>query len=214
MKPTPPNGRTAPAANPEPKRPKTSSAHAHDGLAAALRADPEALRTTRTRTALGEMVRQLAVRAAAGQSDTIRIVLSMLAAQAETQQNETGTYADPQGIPGANAASQGISEHDTRWDWTADGVWDSARHLDPGSAEAETPQPDADAGPPWEMLYARFLRDAEAERVEAARKAGLRSGTVAPPDLPASGSFSGNSAADPAPAPAPIFSVRIAGKEV
>jgi hypothetical protein len=194
----PPSGR---------KRRRTLKQHFCDGLAAALRAEPYAFATTKPRTMMGQMVRELALDAARAKCDAIKLVFAYLE-EAERSEMETEGEGDD---------SQGISAPQTQWDWSEEGVWDTSRREEVDverekraarrKAAAEAEEADLRENPAFDpetealraALMQRCLRAAEADRENEARKARLAAAQAGggAAEVP----FSGNSQAPATPQP-------------
>ncbi|HEX4079990.1 MAG TPA: hypothetical protein VHX61_14085 [Rhizomicrobium sp.] len=214
-------GRREAAGRPLPgqKRRRTLKQHFCDGLAAAVRAEPYPFATTKPRTMMGQMVRELVLDAARAKCGAIKLVFVYLDEAERTEMDTDGEGDD----------SQGISEPETRWDWSEEGVWDASRREEAdverekraARAEAaseaeeanlrENPPSDAETEALKEAMIQRFLGVAEADRENEARKARLAAGKNARggvPEVP----ISGNSEA-PA-TPQPERTIRVGGRLV
>jgi hypothetical protein len=179
-----PNGRArgaekAPAQGGERRRP--IQAHLKEGIEAALRCEPYFLAVTKTRTALGLVIRELVLEAGRGKVQTIRLMLALLA------------YEEPEDVEEA----QGISD-DTVWDWNEDGVWEGkpnsveevaeeqsrAREMADMLLAGEHPR---DENWARKELHRRLMRVIEAREEEEARQAKLAEEAAA--KFPAAGNF-------------------------
>lgn len=199
------------------KRRRTLKQHFCDGLAAALRAEPYAFATTKPRTMMGQMVRELALDAARAKCDAIKLVFAYLE-EAERSEMESDGEGDD---------SQGNSAPETQWDWSEDGVWDTSRREEidverekraARRKAAEAEEADLRENPAFDpetealraALMQRCLRAAEADRENEARKARLAAAQAGggAPEVP----FSGNSQA-PA-TPQPERTMRVGGRLV
>ncbi len=151
------------------RRPSDIPQHFRDGLEAALRADPELVATTKTRTLLGAVVKGLALEASRGKPEAIRVMMSLLG-QTEPEANETRERTEPR--------CQGLSGDLRRWDWSREGDWEAAvrdERRQKEEADASDADPGFDAEKVRESLRRRFLQVAEADREEQQRKALLGS---------------------------------------
>jgi hypothetical protein len=185
------------------RRRKSLRQHFREGLEAALKAEPEAFKSTKPRTMMGLMVREVVCAAASARCDAVRLVFAFVD-EAELQRTEMETEDT-----GDN--SQGISElesaEETKWDWDEETGWDSSeREKKPGELDAERA---ARTEALRNELRARFIRAAEAVKENQEREARLAA------ERP------GQSAANPSPAPSsgniePNLrgSIRIGGKLV
>ncbi|HEX4079023.1 MAG TPA: hypothetical protein VHX61_09145 [Rhizomicrobium sp.] len=199
-------GRKSPV--PGNRRRRTLKQHFCDGLAAAVRAEPYPFATSKPRTMMGQMVRELVLDAARAKCDAIKLVFAYLDEAERTEMDTDGEGDD----------SQGISAPETQWDWSEEGVWDTSRReevdverekrmaREKAACEAaaanlrENPTCDAETRALKEAMIQRCLRAAEADRENEARKARLAAaqnsgGAVA--EVP----ISGNSEAPATPQP-------------
>ena len=199
------------------RRRKTLRQHFCDGLEAALKAKPYPFATTKPRTMMGQMVRELVLDAARAKCAAIKLVFDYLdQAELERTEMETdGAEDDSQGNPEPSRAKE------PQWDWDEATGWDSSRREEEylmferlaAERAAEARQEEDGRVPRTEalrdVLRQRCLRAAEADRENEARKAGLAEarGDSPPPDAPAP--FSGNSGA-----PHKAGTMRIGGKLV
>lgn len=112
-------GRREAADHPLPgrRRRRTLKQHFCDGLAAAVRVEPYPFATTKPRTMMGQMVRELVLDAARAKCDAIKLVFVYLDEAERTEMDTDGEGDD----------SQGISGPETQWDWSEEGVWDTSR---------------------------------------------------------------------------------------
>jgi hypothetical protein len=188
------------------RRRKTLRHHFCDGIEAAVKAEPDAFKSTRPRTMLGLMVRELVSAAARARCDCIKVVVTFLD---EAEVRRTAAEIDSQGI------SEVQSPPEPKWDWSQDGVWDSSERTDEYlSAEErkkkEEQESQARIVALREELKEKFLRAAEADRLNEERKARFeaeRRGQNPPPAAPIPGN-------NP-PAPSPDRRImRIGGKIV
>ncbi|HEY3638824.1 MAG TPA: hypothetical protein VGK90_11805 [Rhizomicrobium sp.] len=182
------------------KRRKSLRQHFCDGLAAAVKAEPEAFKATRPRTMMGLMVRELVGAAANARCDAIKLVFAYLD-QAENERIEAEAQE-------AGDDSREEFESDSpapRWDWDEDGGWDSS--------EKPNPQEDTEREARTEKmrgaLLQKFIRVADAERENEERAARLAAERgEAAPSAPFPGNYSPSSQSNGS------GSVRIGGKLV
>jgi hypothetical protein len=212
-------GRRESADHPVPgrRRRRTLRQHFCDGLAAAVKAEPYPFATTKPRTMMGQMVRELVLEAARAKCDAIKLVFAYLD---EAERTEADTE-------GADDDSQGNFGPDTQWDWSEEGVWDTSRReeeyverekrmaREKAASEAEeanlreNPPSDPETRALKEAMIQRCLRAAEADRENEARKARLATAQNAGggvTEVP----ISGNSEA-PA-TPQPERTIRVGGR--
>jgi hypothetical protein len=191
--------------------------HFCDGLEAAVKAEPYPFATTKPRTILGLMVRELVLDAARAKCAAIKLVFDYLD-QAERERTQAET-------DGAEHGSQGNPEPgrapEPQWDRDETTGWDSSRREDEyltferraaeRAAEAEPREDGRD--PQTEALrnglLQRCLRAAEADRENEARLARLAEARADRPPPGPSVPFSGNSGA-----PHNAGTMRIGGKLV
>jgi hypothetical protein len=140
-----------------------------DGIEAAVKADPDAFTATRPRTMMGQIVQKLVCRAGDGRCDAVRLVVFFL------DEGERRRVAAEQAAMGQ---SQGISEAapapEPEWDWDEEGGWDSSGRE--ASGEDQRREDEASAAKTEALraeLREKFLRAAEADRINAERKARL-----------------------------------------
>lgn len=155
--------------------------HLRNGIEAALRADPERLDESRTRTYMGRVVRSLVQEAGKGKTPSLKLMLALI----DWEDPDEQTDAD-------EAAAIETRDDEPKWDWNEAGDWDYSPRANAGNnAEAaidrsgQTLPRSGEAGRYKEEenyfkneLRRRFLRLAEADAVEAARKARLNGGTA------------------------------------
>jgi hypothetical protein len=145
---------------------KSLRQHFREGLEAGLRAEPESFRSTRPRTMLSLMVRELVCAAASSRCDAIRLVFTFVD-EAELLRSEAQTDE-------ADDNSQGNSDaelaDDTKWEWN-EGSWD------PSEQEKDSKESDAERAARTEALRQelreKFIRAAEAVRENQEREARL-----------------------------------------
>jgi hypothetical protein len=176
---------------PAPPRRRKSLRHRFcDGIEAAVKGEPGAVAGTKPRTVLGLIVRNLVGRAAEGRCDAVRLVVFFLdEGERRRLAMETRVAGDSQG----NSAAQPPPE--PRWDWSEDGEWDASGRgpdaADREEAEAEEAKTEALRA----ELREKFLRVAEADRINAERKARLeaerqgRNAVTGPEAMQVSGNY-------------------------
>ena len=191
------------------RRRKTLRQHFCDGIEAAVKAEPVAFKSTKPRTMLGLMVRELVSAASRARCDCIKLVATYLD---EGEVRRTAAEIDSQGL------SEPQSPPEPQWDWSRDGVWDSSDRTDDYLKEEERKKKEAETSKSRHAvlraeLEEKFLRAAEADRLNEERKARLeaeRQGLNTPPAA-SPAPISGNNP----PAPAPDRRImRIGGKIV
>ena len=192
------------------RRRKTLRQHFCDGLEAALKAEPYPFATTKPRTMLGRMVRELVLDAARAKCAAIRLVFDYLD-QAELERTEMETE-------GLEDDSQGNREParapEPQWDWNEATGWDSSRREEEAlmferlaserAAEARQEEDGSDARTEAlrQQMVQRLLRVPEADRENEARLAQLAEARTGDPTRGPSAPFPGNSGVPPdAPAP-------------
>jgi hypothetical protein len=161
---------TGPVRIPPPRQRRKSLRHRFcDGIEAAVKADPDAVTTTKPRTMMGQIVRNLVCRAGEGRCDAVRLVVFFLdEAERRRVAAEQAAMGDPQGTSGAAPAPE------PAWDWDEDGAWDSSGREPSG--EGKRLEDEASAAKTEALraeLREKFLRVAEADRINAERKARL-----------------------------------------
>jgi hypothetical protein len=83
-----------------------------EGIEAALRAEPYFLATTKTRTTLGWIIRELVLDAGRGKMTALKAMLSLLDWEEPEESGETQEILDePQ-------------RDEPQWEWTSEGVWE------------------------------------------------------------------------------------------
>jgi hypothetical protein len=175
-----------------PRKRKTLRHHFCDGIEAAVKAEPEAFKSTKPSCMLSLMVKGLVSAAANARCDCIKMVMDFLN-EAEFRRTE------------AAIDSQGIIEvpPEPRLDWQ-DGVWDASERTEEylaeeGRKKKEEEDKEARCTALRAELREKFLRAAEADRLNAERQARLeaeRQGRNPPPAAP-SAPNSGNNPPSP-----------------
>jgi hypothetical protein len=138
-----------------------------EGIEAAVKAEPKAFAATKPRTMMGLMVRELVCAAASARCDAIKLVIAYL---------DEGEFRRTQAEIAAADNSQGNFEPEPppepRWDWDENGAWDSSERAPECSTE-EARAARARTEALRAELMDKFLRAADADRVNAERKARL-----------------------------------------
>lgn len=153
---------------PPPRQRRKSLRHRFcDGIEAAVKAEPGAVAATRPRTMMGQIVQKLVCRAGDGRCDAVRLVAFFLD---EAERRRVAAIPDD--------ISQGSSEvqspPEPKWDWGEEGGWDSSgREAPDEDKRREDEAKEAKTEALRAELRERFLRAAEADRINAARKARL-----------------------------------------
>jgi hypothetical protein len=189
-----------------PRRRRKSLRHRFsEGIEAAVKAEPKAFTTTRPRTMMGLMVRELVCAAASARCDAVKLVITYLD-EGELRRTE----AEIAGIDNSQGISEPESPPEPKWDWSEDGAWDASErepHCSAEEAQAARARTEALRA----ELREKFLRAAEADRINAERKARLeaeREGSNGVPEThpaPISGNI------PPAPMPDPHAGTRRIG---
>lgn len=196
------NHQSIPAAGtvrvPPPRQRRKSLRHRFcDGIEAAVKAEPGAVAATKPRTMMGQIVQKLVCKAGDGRSDAVRLVAFFLD-EAERRR----VAAIPEDISQGNSEVQ--SPPEPKWDWDDEGGWDSSERE--ASDEDKRREDEAKAAKTEALraeLKERFLRAAEADRINAERKARLeaeregRNAIAEPEAASIPGNFPGAPAAVP-----------------
>jgi hypothetical protein len=183
-----------PSRMPRRRKRKTLRHHFCDGIEAAVKAEPEAFKSTKPSCMLSLMVKGLVSAAANARCDCIKMVMNFLN-EAEFRRSEAAFDAE------GNFDLEVPPE--PRLDWQ-DGVWDSSERTDEYLAEEERKKKEeedkeARCTALRAELREKFLRAAEADRLNAERKARIeaeRQGLNPPPAAPAAPN-SGNNPPSP-----------------
>ena len=195
---------------PPPRQRRKSLRHRFcDGIEAAVKAEPGAVAATRPRTMMGQIVQKLVCKAGDGRCDAVRLVAFFLD---EAERRRVAVIPDD--ISQGNSEVQ--SPPEPKWDWDDEGGWDSSGRE--ASDEDKRREDEAKAAKTEALraeLRERFLRAAEADRINAERKARLEAeregrNAIAEPEaasipgipgapaaVPNAGNFHPTAAADP-----------------
>jgi hypothetical protein len=180
------------------RRRRTSLRHTFcAGIEAGVKAEPAAFQSTKPRSMLGLMVRELVCAAGRGRCEAIKAVMGFLD-EADARRNA----GDSEG-----ARSQGNSgteePAEPRWEWDDDGAWDSSEReaADAKSARGTDEQFAVPDAPVAARMFERIMRSHKSDRLNAERLVRLateREGRKAPPgEAPISGNIPDEPALDP-----------------
>ena len=182
---------------PQRRRRKSLRHHFCEGIEAAVKAEPVAFQSTKPKTMMGLIVRELVSAAATARCDAIKNVMTYLD---EAEMRRSAAEIDSQGI------SEAHSLPEPRWDWSEDGVWDSSERTEEYLAEEERKKKEAEAKDERvkamrKDLMDKFIRAAEADRLNEERKVKLEAERLGANPVPMAppAPISGNNPPSPDP---------------